>query len=50
MKFTELRIPGAFLVELEPCSDERGFFSRSFCMREFEAHGLNPVVEQCNIS
>ncbi|MCW3101000.1 MAG: dTDP-4-dehydrorhamnose 3,5-epimerase [Chthonomonadaceae bacterium] len=50
MRFTELKIPGAFLVELEPRNDERGFFSRSFCMREFEAHGLNPSVEQCNIS
>ena len=50
MKFTELKIPGAFLVELEPRTDERGFFARSFCMREFEAHGLNPNVEQCNVS
>ncbi len=50
MKFTPLKIPGAFLVELEPRTDERGFFSRSFCVREFEAHGLNPAVAQCNVS
>jgi dTDP-4-dehydrorhamnose 3,5-epimerase len=50
MKFTELKIPGAFRVELEPRKDERGFFSRSFCVREFEEHGLNPVVVQCNVS
>ncbi len=50
MKFTPLKIPGAFLVELEPRHDERGFFSRSFCVREFEENGLNPAVLQCNVS
>lgn len=50
MKFTPLKIPGAFLVELEPRVDERGFFSRSFCVREFEEHGLAPTVVQCNVS
>ena len=41
---------GAMLVDLECIVDERGFFSRTFCAREFEAHGLMPVVAQCNIS
>jgi dTDP-4-dehydrorhamnose 3,5-epimerase len=35
-------------VELH--SEERGFFGRSYCRREFEAHGLNPCVPQCNVS
>ncbi len=30
--------------------DERGFFARSWCREEFEAHGLNPLLLQCNIS
>ncbi len=30
--------------------DDRGFFARTFCRREFEAHGLNPQVVQCNVS
>jgi dTDP-4-dehydrorhamnose 3,5-epimerase len=50
MIFTETDLPGAFLVDLAPHSDERGFFSRSYCEREFTEHGLNPRVVQCNIS
>ncbi|TMA25740.1 MAG: dTDP-4-keto-6-deoxy-D-glucose epimerase, partial [Deltaproteobacteria bacterium] len=42
--------PGAFLIELEPFHDERGSFARTFCAREFEAHGLDPRVVQCNLS
>lgn len=37
-------------MELETLSDERGFFARSFCVREFEALGLEATVAQCNIS
>ena len=50
MRFTETSLPGAFVVELEPIGDERGFFARSFCVREFEAHGLDPYIAQCNVS
>lgn len=50
MKFTETALRGAYLIELEPVEDERGFFARSFCKREFEKHGLNPRVAQCNVS
>lgn len=50
MKFEPLSIPGAYVVVLEPLEDERGFFARSWCRSEFEARGLNPRVEQCNIS
>ncbi len=50
MIFTETPLQGAFLVELEPRTDARGFFARSFCQREFEENGLNPAVVQCNLS
>lgn len=50
MIFTPLRIPGAYIIDLERREDERGFFARSWCREEFEARGLNPVVAQCNIS
>jgi dTDP-4-dehydrorhamnose 3,5-epimerase len=48
--FTETEIPGAFVIELFKVEDERGFFARSWCQREFEEHGLNPRIVQCNIS
>jgi dTDP-4-dehydrorhamnose 3,5-epimerase len=48
--FAPTALPGAFLVELERREDERGFFARSFCRREFEAQGLDPSVVQCNVS
>jgi dTDP-4-dehydrorhamnose 3,5-epimerase len=50
MIFTETRLKGAFAIDLETHADERGFFGRSYCSREFEAHGLNPSVVQCNVS
>jgi dTDP-4-dehydrorhamnose 3,5-epimerase len=50
MIFTETSLARAFVIDLEPAVDERGFFARSFCRREFEAHGLNPELVQCNIS
>jgi len=50
MIFTETKLKGAFIIELERSIDERGFFARSWCQREFEEHGLNPRLVQCNIS
>jgi dTDP-4-dehydrorhamnose 3,5-epimerase len=50
MKFIETRLKGAFVIELEKKEDERGFFARTYCRREFESRGLNPNVVQCNIS
>jgi dTDP-4-dehydrorhamnose 3,5-epimerase len=40
----------AWIVDLEPRSDDRGFFSRAFCREEFVRHGLNPDVAQCNVA
>ena len=50
MIFTKTKLKGAFVIELERREDERGFFARSFCQREFEEHGMNPVVAQCGIA
>jgi len=50
MLFTETGVGGTVIVDVEAHPDERGFFARSWCTREFEAHGLNPCLVQCNIS
>lgn len=50
MKYTELEVAGAWLVEMEPFTDERGAFARSFDSAEFEARGMRPSVAQCNVS
>jgi dTDP-4-dehydrorhamnose 3,5-epimerase len=50
MIFTETPIAGAFLIDLEPRGDERGFFARFFCEREFGAHGLSTHFVQANNS
>lgn len=50
MLFTETRLKGAFIVDLEVREDERGFFARSWCNNEFVEHGINPDLVQCNIS
>ena len=50
MKLTPLELEGAFIVDIEPREDERGFFARSFCHREFEAAGLKSTFTQCNVS
>ncbi len=50
MIFSETVLRGAYLIEIEPREDERGFFSRSFCRHEFAAHGLKTSIAQCNIS
>ena len=50
MQFYATNLKGAYVVELESRADHRGFFARTFCQREFEAHGLNPSVAQCNLS
>jgi len=50
MLFTETKLKGAYIVDLERREDERGFFARSWCEDEFKQHGLNPRLAQCNIS
>jgi dTDP-4-dehydrorhamnose 3,5-epimerase len=50
MKFLPLQMSGAFVVEPEFHSDDRGFFARTFCAKEFAAHGLNASLSQCSLS
>lgn len=50
MIFTELPLQGAFRVELDRRSDDRGFFARLFCATEFADHGLNTIWVQANDS
>ncbi|MBL8529406.1 MAG: dTDP-4-dehydrorhamnose 3,5-epimerase [Burkholderiales bacterium] len=50
MFFTEAKLKGAFVIGLDRKADLRGFFARTFCVQEFEAHGLSPRVVQCNMS
>lgn len=50
MKFTETKLKGAFIIELEPFIDLRGSFARTFCANEFAAHGLNTNMPQSNLS
>jgi dTDP-4-dehydrorhamnose 3,5-epimerase len=48
--FTETNLSGAYVIDMETHADSRGFFARTFCRKEFEAHGIDAHVEQCNIS
>ena len=50
MRFTAAPLAGAFVIEAERHEDERGFFARTFCEREFAERGLNPRVAQANVS
>lgn len=50
MIFRGLALSGVFLVEPERREDERGWFARTWCRREFEAHGLCPRLVQCSTS
>jgi dTDP-4-dehydrorhamnose 3,5-epimerase len=50
MIFTETKIKGAFIIKPELLTDDRGFFTRSFCTEEFEKQGLISSIVQCNIS
>ena len=49
MIFTELPLPGAFVVDIQPMTDERGFFARGWCRKEFETHSLASDFVQRNI-
>lgn len=50
MIFTETEIPGVFVIGLDPQADERGFFARAFCAREFADHGLESDIAQMNLA
>lgn len=50
MRFVATPLTGAWIVELEPNLDDRGFFARTFCAREFADHGLPTTFPQSNLS
>ena len=50
MIFTETNLTGAFIIDIEPREDDRGFFARAFCQKEFAEHGLKPVIAQANLA
>jgi dTDP-4-dehydrorhamnose 3,5-epimerase len=50
MTFRESKIAGAFEIEPELITDERGYFARTWCKKDFEQHGLSPNLVQCNLS
>ncbi len=50
MIFHDTALAGAFLVEPERLSDERGFFARTWCRRELAERGLVADLSQCSVS
>jgi dTDP-4-dehydrorhamnose 3,5-epimerase len=50
MKFNETKLPGVFEIHIERLADDRGFFARSWCQKEFEDHGLDGGLVQCSVS
>jgi len=50
MHFQETSLDSAFLICPELLQDERGFFARTWCQREFSERGLNSQLVQCNVS
>ncbi|WP_394752415.1 dTDP-4-dehydrorhamnose 3,5-epimerase [Crenothrix sp.] len=50
MIFTETKLKGSYLIDIERLPDERGFFARSWCQNEFLAQGLISELVQCSVS
>lgn len=50
MIFTKTKLAGAYIIDVNKIEDERGLFARTYCSREFEAHGLNTNILQTNIA
>jgi dTDP-4-dehydrorhamnose 3,5-epimerase len=50
MIFSETKLQGAYIIDIEPRRDARGFFARAFCQHEFAEHALQPVTAQINIA
>lgn len=50
MIFTETKLRGAFVIDIERREDSRGFFARVFCQHEFDAEGLKPIIAQANVA
>ncbi|WP_274425406.1 dTDP-4-dehydrorhamnose 3,5-epimerase [Chelativorans sp. YIM 93263] len=50
MRFQKTALEGAWVIEPDPLTDERGFFARTFCVRAFGEKGLEPIFVQHSIS
>jgi dTDP-4-dehydrorhamnose 3,5-epimerase len=50
VRFTETRLAGAFVIDLERREDPRGYFARTFCRHEFAEHGLKTSIAQANVA
>jgi dTDP-4-dehydrorhamnose 3,5-epimerase len=50
MKFQPTKLHDAYLIQLEPARDTRGFFARTFCIEEFGTHGLEVSYPQHSLS
>lgn len=50
MIITETSIPGAFVIDLNKISDDRGFFARAWSSSELRDHGIDPTLTQVNLS
>jgi dTDP-4-dehydrorhamnose 3,5-epimerase len=48
MQFSETRLPGVYVIELEKIRDDRGYFARCWCKEEFAAEGLKVGMVQMN--
>jgi dTDP-4-dehydrorhamnose 3,5-epimerase len=48
--FTPTALAGAYIIDPQPLQDHRGFFARTWCRKEYEAHGLDARIAQCSIS
>jgi dTDP-4-dehydrorhamnose 3,5-epimerase len=50
MHFTQTPLAGAYVIDLEKRGDDRGYFARAFCAREFAEQGLATHFVQANMS
>lgn len=50
MIFTETKIPGAWIIDIKPIHDQRGFFAMTWLPNELQARGMNPSLAQCNLA
>lgn len=50
MIFKEAMLRGSYVIDLDKREDDRGFFARAWCTKDFEAHGLTSRVVQANTS
>ena len=50
MIHTPSRIPGAWIMDVEPIHDQRGFFAMTWLPEELRERGMDPALAQCNLA